>query len=280
MLSRKSKDLIFRSSARLMVGGAVVILGLLLFQVISDGAHYLSFKFLSSFPSRLPSRAGVLSALVGSAYMMGLVALIAVPVGVATALFLDEYMPKGRLYNILQVNIASLAGMPSIVYGLLGLAIFVRFFALERSLIAGALTLSLLILPVIVIAAQGAIRAVPRSLREAGFALGARKYQVVLGQVLPAATPGIMTGVILALSRAVGESAPMILLGALSYIAFLPENLMDAYTVLPVQIYSWAAKPQAHFHQLAASGIIVLIFFLFILNFTAIVIRNRYQRYR
>ena len=280
MLSRRNKDKAFRYTARLMVFLACSVLAMLLVQVVRDGLEYLDWEFLTSYPSRRPSRAGVLSALVGSAYMMGLVAMIAVPVGVATALFLEEYMPRGKTYNFLQVNIGSLAGMPSIVYGLLGLAIFVRFFALDRSLIAGAMTLSLLVLPVIIIAAQGAIRAVPRNLREAGYALGARKYQVVLGQVLPAATPGIMTGVILALSRAIGESAPMILLGALSYVAFLPEGIMDAYTVLPVQIYSWVARPQESFHALAASGIIVLIVFLFALNFTAILIRNRYQRYK
>lgn len=280
MISRKSQDRAFRYLTRAMVVLALFVLALLLFQVLRDGLPFLSIEFLKNYPSRIPTRAGILSALVGSIYMMGLVAVLAVPIGVATALFLEEYMPRGKVYNLLQVNIGSLAGMPSIVYGLIGLAIFVRFFALEQSLLAGAMTLSLLVLPVIIIAAQGAIRSVPRSLREAAFAIGARKYQVVFGQVLPAATPGIMTGVILALSRAIGESAPMILLGALSYVAFLPKNIMDAYTVLPVQIFNWASRPQEDFHQLAASGIIILMVILLSMNLVAIVIRNRYQRYK
>jgi len=263
-----------------MVGLTVFVLALLLGDVIVSGSSYLSVDFLTSYPSRLPSRAGALSAIVGTVYLMMIVMVLAVPLGILTALFIEEYLPRGRFYNLVQVNIASLAGMPSIVYGLIGLAVFVRFFGFERSLLSGALTLSLLVLPMIIVAAQGAIRAVPRQLREAAFALGARKYQVVLGQVLPAAIPGIMTGVILALSRAIGESAPLILLGALSYVAFLPVSVMDGYTVLPVQIFNWASRPQAEFHSLAASGIIVLMFVLFLMNLAAIVIRNRYQRYR
>jgi phosphate transport system permease protein len=281
MSSRKAIDLAFRWTTKIMVFATLAVLLLLLYQILRDGLHYLGLQFLTEFPSRKPDRAGALSAIVGSIYMMILVSGIAVPIGVGTALFMEEYLPKGRLYNIMQVNIASLAGMPSIVYGLVGLAIFVRTLALGRSVLAAALTLSLLVLPVIIVAAQGAIAAVPRQLREAGYAIGARKYQVVFGQVLPAAIPGIiMTGVILSLSRAIGESAPLILLGALSYVAFLPQNLMDGYTVLPVQIFNWAARPQPEFHQLAASGSIVLMALLFSMNLTAIIIRNRNQRYR
>lgn len=271
---------LFKFMAYLVTLLAVIVLVALLTKVLIDGWQYFSWDFLTSYPSRRPGRAGIFSALVGSFYLMILVALIAVPLGVSTALFLEEYMPKNRWYNIFQVNIASLAGMPSIVYGLLGLALFVRIFSFERSLLSAALTLSLLILPVIIIASQGAIRAVPGSLREAAFALGARKYQVVLGQVLPAATPGIMTGVILALSRAIGESAPLILLGALAYVAFLPQGIMDSYTVLPVQIFNWASRPQAEFHYLAAAGILTLIMLLLVLNFTAILIRQRYQKFK
>lgn len=271
---------LFRYTAYFVTFLAVIILVTLMVKVMIDGWKYISWDFLNSYPSRRPGRAGILSALVGSFYLMILVALIAVPLGVSTALFLEEYMPKNRWYNLFQVNIASLAGMPSIVYGLLGLALFVRFFSFERSLLSAALTLSLLILPVIIIASQGSIRAVPRSLREAAFALGARKYQVVLGQVLPAATPGIMTGVILALSRAIGESAPLILLGALAYVAFLPQSIMDSYTVMPVQIFNWASRPQEEFHYLAASGILTLVVLLLTLNFTAILIRQRYQKFK
>ncbi len=277
---RRKIDITFKFFAYLTTFVALIVLVTLLYKVILDGWQYISIDFFTNYPSRRPSRAGILSAIVGSFYLMILVAIIAVPLGAATALFLEEYMPKNKWYNIFQINIASLAGMPSIVYGLLGLALFVRFFALERSLLSAALTLSLLILPVIIIAAQGAIRAVPMSLREAGYALGAKKYQVIIGQVLPAATPGIMTGVILALSRAIGESAPLILLGALSYVAFLPESIMDSYTVLPVQIFNWASRPQEEFHYLAASGILTLIVLLLFLNLTAIVIRQKYQKYR
>lgn len=277
---RSVVDKVFRALAYFVTVFAAFLLLVLLYKVIEDGWQYLSWDFLNSYPSRRPSRAGIKSALVGSFYLMLLVAVIAVPLGVSTALFLEEYMTKNKIYNAIQINIASLAGMPSIVYGLLGLALFVRFFSLERSLLSAALTLSLLILPVIIIASQGAIRAVPLSLREAAFALGAQKYQVVLGLVLPAATPGIMTGVILALSRAIGESAPLILLGALSYVAFLPESILDSYTVLPVQIFNWASRPQEEFHSLAAAGILSLIVLLLFLNLTAILIRQRYQKFK
>ena len=178
------------------------------------------------------------------------------------------------------MNIANLAGMPSIVYGLLGLAIFVRFFGLGRSLMAGSMTLALLILPVIVIAAQEAIRAVPSSLREAAHGMGVHKWRVVMEQVLPASLPGIMTGVILALSRAICESAPLIMIGALSYVAFLPSSPMDSFTVLPVQIFNWASRPQEEFHYIAAAGIIVLLVVLFSMNFLAVFIRQKFQRYR
>lgn len=277
---RRRTEAVFKIVTQMMVLLTISVLAILMFQIVRDGLAYLSLNFLTEFPSRFAERSGALSAIVGTMAMMGLVTLIAVPLGVGTALFMEEYVPRGRFYNLMQVNIASLAGMPSIVYGLIGLAVFVRHLGLGRSIFAGALTLSLLVLPVIIVAAQGAIAAVPRQLRDAGFALGARKYQVVFGQVLPAAVPGIMTGVILSLSRAIGESAPMILLGALSYVAYLPKNLMDGYTVLPVQIFNWAARPQPEFHQLAATGIIVLMTLLFSMNLAAIIIRNRNQRYR
>jgi phosphate transport system permease protein len=279
-VSRWFLDRVFRMACAFSVLAALLVLVLLVGQVLVDGLSGLSWSFLTSFPSRVAEKAGLLSALVGTVLIMILVTLIAVPLGVATALFLEEYQPRGRVYNILQVNISALAGMPSIVFGLVGLAVFVRTLGFGRSLLSGALTLSFLVLPVIIVAAQGAIRAVPRSLREAAFALGARKYQVVLGQVLPAATPGIMTGVILSLSRAIGESAPLLMLGALGYIAFLPTSVLDSYTVLPVQIFNWASRPQEEFHALAASGIIVLMAVLFTMNLAAILIRSRYQRFR
>jgi phosphate transport system permease protein len=259
---------------------AVIVLALLIFQILHDGLPRLSFDFLWRFPSRSADKAGIYSALVGSFYIMLVTAILAVPIGIATALYLEEYLKRGFIKEVLQINISSLAGMPSILYGLLGLTIFARTLSLERSLITGALTLALMSLPVIIVAAQGAIRSVPQSLRDAAYALGARKHQVVLGQVLPAAAPGIITGVILSLSRAIGEAAPLILVGALSYISFLPSKLTDAYTVLPVQIYNWAGRPQPAFHEIAAAGIIVLLVLLFSLNIGAIIIRARYQRYR
>ena len=259
---------------------AVLALVVLIGKILYDGLSSIQPHFFTSFPSRSPEKAGIYGAIIGSLWIMLLTTIISVPLGISAALYLEEYAPRNKYIDTLQINISTLAGMPSIVYGLLGLALFVRFFGLGRSVISGALCMSLLILPTIIIASQGAISSVPVTLREAAYSLGARRYQVVLGQVLPAAMPGIMTGIILALSRAMGESAPLILIGALSYIAFLPSGPMDSFTVLPVQIFNWAGRPQEEFHSIAAAGIIVLIVLLFALNFTAIVIRNRYQRYK
>ncbi len=258
----------------------IAVLAILLYTILREGLPWLAPHFLTNFPSRKATQAGIYAAIWGSVWIMCLTALISVPVGIATAFYLEEYMPEGKFSDLVQVNIATLAGMPSIIYGLVGLTVFVRAFGMGKSVLAGALTLSLLILPVIVISAQGAIRAVPRTLRDAAYALGARKWQVTLGQVLPAAASGIMTGIILALSRAMGETAPLILIGALSYVAFVPESMNDSFTVLPVQIFNWAGRPSADFHGLAAAGIIVLMVFLFILNLVAIVIRERAQRYK
>ena len=280
MRRRKIKEKFFRYLAFGLSWFSVITLIVLLGSVLRDGLHVLKPHFFTSFPSRFPSKAGILAPIVGSFWIMTLTAVISIPIGVSTALYLEEYAKKNKLSDLIQVNIATLAGMPSIVYGLLALAVFVRLLKLDHSILSGALCMSLLVLPTIIIASQGAIRAVPHSLREAGYASGARRYQVVLGQVLPASIPGIMTGIILAISRAMGESAPLILLGALSYVAYLPRSIMDSFTVLPVQIFNWAGRPQLEFHQLAAGAIIVLIVFLFALNLGAVVIRNRYQRYK
>ncbi len=280
MRYRQFRDKVFRAICFTFAWSSVVILIVLLGSIIGDGWMVLKPHFFTSFPSRFADKAGIYAAIVGSFWVMSVTALISIPIGVSTALFLEEYAPRHRFFTIVQVNISTLAGMPSIVYGLLGLSFFVRLMALERSVISAAMCMSLLVLPTIIIASQGAIRAVPQTLRDAAFALGARRYQVVFGQVLPAAVPGIMTGIILAISRAMGESAPLILLGALSYVAFVPKGIMDAYTVLPVQIFNWASRPQQEFHSLAAGAIIVLIVFLFALNLGAIIIRNRFQRYK
>ncbi len=256
----------------------ILSLVVLLAEVTVAGIPLLSWEFLTSYPSRIPARAGIRSALLGTLWMMALVAAFSFPLGVGAAIYLEEYAPRHWFTRLLQTNISNLAGVPSIVYGILGLAVFVRFFALERSVLAGALTLSLLILPVVIIAAQEAIRAVPSSLRHAAYGLGATRWQAIRHQVLPAAMPGILTGTILALSRAIGETAPLIMIGALTFIAFDPRSPMDPFTALPIQIFNWAARPQAGFHDLAAAAIIVLLFVLLLMNAAAIFLRNRYQR--
>ncbi|MEK9648915.1 MAG: phosphate ABC transporter permease PstA [Gammaproteobacteria bacterium] len=256
----------------------VLLLAILLYQVSIDGFRWLDWQFIDSFPSRFPERAGIKSALVGTIWLISLVALISIPVGVSTALYLEEFAGKGKISKIIEVNIANLAGVPSIVYGILGLAIFVRYMALERSLVSGALTMSLLILPVIIIASREAIKTVPMSIRYAAYSLGATKWQTAWAHVLPASFPGIMTGVILALSRAIGETAPLIMIGALTFVAFLPEGPMDSFTALPIQIYNWVSRPQQEFHELAAAGIIILLTVLLLMNATAIYIRNKTER--
>jgi phosphate transport system permease protein len=207
--------------------------------------------------------------------LVTLTASLAIPIGVLAAIYLEEYALKNRFTAFIEVNIANLAGVPSIVYGILGLAVFVRFMGLERSVLAGAMTMSLLVMPVIIIAAKEAIRAVPSSLRQAAFAVGATRWQVVRHHVLPSAIPGILTGVILALSRAIGETAPLIMIGALTYVAFVPEGPLDEFTALPIQIFNWTARPQETFHELAAGGIIVLLAILLLMNATAVYIRYR-----
>ncbi len=279
-MTRTQKDKVFFALCWLMTTLAVVTLLLLLGSIFVDGWRSLSPDFLSQFPSRKPSQAGLKSALWGSIWVISLTGFFAIPVGIATALCLEEYLPKNKWTQFLQINISNLAGMPSIIYGLLGLAIFVRFLGLDRSIVAGSLTLALLILPVIIVASQEAIRTIPHSLKEAAHALGTYKWQVTWGHILPAALPGIMTGIILALSRAIGETAPLIVVGAFSYVAFVPQSIMDPFTTLPIQIYNWAGRPQEAFHNLAAGGIIVLLGLLLSMNFIAITIRNKFQTYK
>ena len=275
LLKRQLRSRLFEWVCAGVTGLAVVILALLLQDVFVDGYRWVDAQFLNSFPSRFPEKAGIKSALVGTLWLVSFTALIAIPTGVLAAIYLEEYAPKNRLTHFIEINIANLAGVPSIVFGILGLAIFVRFFGLGRSVIAGALTMSLLILPVIIIAAKEAIRSVPNSLRLAAFALGATRWQVVRAHVLPSALPGILTGIILALSRAIGETAPLIMIGALTFVAFLPESPMDEFTALPIQIFNWTARPQETFHELAAGGIIVLLAVLLLMNAVAVYIRYR-----
>ena len=268
----------FRLLCAAVAWAGIVILAVLLFHVTREGIRWLDLQFLTEFPSRFPEQAGIKSALWGTVWLITLTAGISIPVGVAAAIYLEEFSPKNRLSQLIEVNIGNLAGVPSIVYGILGLVIFVRFLALGRSVLAGSLTMTLLILPVIIIAAREALRAVPDSIRHAAFALGATRWQAVRAQVLPVALPGILTGVILALSRAIGETAPLVMIGALTYVAFVPEGPMDAFTALPIQIFNWASRPQADFHQLAAAGIIVLLVTLLLMNATAVWIRQRAER--
>jgi len=256
----------------------LVSLAILLYDAFADGLPWLDFQFLISFPSRFPEQAGILAALFGSIWVVGLTAIISFPLGVGTALYLEEYAPQNRLTSFIQLNIANLAGVPSIVYGILGLGLFVEALALGRSVLAGALTMTLLILPVIIIASQEAIRSVPRAYREGAYALGATRWQVTRGIVLPQAFPGMLTGTILALSRAIGEAAPMIAIAALVYVRFVPTGPLDRFTVMPIQIFNWVSLPQPEFRGLAAAGILVLLAVLLGMNSIAIFIRNRYQK--
>jgi phosphate transport system permease protein len=257
---------------------AVLLLAVLLIDILRQGAGRLSLGFLDSFPSRFPERAGIKSALYGTVWTVGFTGLLSFPVGVGAAIYLEEYAPRNLLTRVIQTNIANLAGVPSIVYGVLGLAVFVRAMALGRSVVAGAATLALLILPVVIISSQEAIRAVPPSIREAGLGVGATQWQTLQRLVLPIAFPGILTGMILALSRAIGETAPLIMIGALTFIAFTPNTPLDEFTVLPIQIFNWAARPQAGFHELAAAGIIVLLAALLSMNALAIILRNKLRK--
>ncbi len=257
---------------------SITALTLLLYDIFSKGLGWLDWQFLTSMPSRSPEKAGILSALVGSIWVIGLTSLFSLILGVGTAVYLEEYTdPKKLINRIIQLNISNLAGVPAIVYGLLGLAFFVRFLGFDKSILSGALTLTLLILPVITVSAQEAIRSVPRSLREASYSLGTTKLQTITGVVLPYAMPGILTGSILAISRAMGEAAPLIMVGAAGYIAFLPKGPMDWFTVLPVQIFNWTSRPQEEFQYIAAAGIIVLMAVLLSANAVAILLRNKYQ---
>jgi phosphate transport system permease protein len=277
LLARKGSGIGFAVLCLAATLLAIAALAVLLIDVTSQGIGRLSWDFINSFPSRKPEEAGIKAALWGTIWMMGLTAVFAVPLGLGAAIYLEEYAGRNWFTRVVQVNIANLAGVPSIVYGLLGLALFVRALELQRSVLAGALTMALLVLPIIIIAAQEALRAVPSSIREAAYALGATRSQVVFRQVVPGAMPGMLTGIILALSRAIGETAPLIMIGALLFVPFTPSGPMDRFTVLPIQIFNWASRPQKEFQENAAAGIIVLLAVLLTMNAVAIVLRNRFQ---
>jgi phosphate transport system permease protein len=261
---------------------AIAILSLvtLIVQVLVEAWPRLNSDLISNFPSSLPDNAGIQSALFGTLWVMGVVAVTCIPIGIGAALYLEEYADKERWYNrLIELNIQNLAAVPSIVYGILGLAFLVRGFAdLGQTVLAAGLTLSLLVLPIVIIASREAIRSVPTSIRQGSMALGATQWQTIRRQVLPAAIPGIATGTILALSRAIGEAAPLVLLGGLTFITFNPEGLDSQFTVLPIQIFNWISRPQEEFKVLAAAAIVVLLLLLIAMNAFAIFLRNRYQR--
>jgi phosphate transport system permease protein len=276
---RKLAGTIFLGACLMAVGLLMLALVLLMYEVITKGLPYVDLDFLTSFPSRRAERAGVLPALIGSLEIGLIVGVITFPVGVGAAVYLEEYARDTRLNRLLRTNIANLAGVPSIIYGIFGLALFVRALGLGRSPLAAALTLALLIMPIVIIATMEALRAVPDSQREAAYALGATRWQMVKRSVLPAAAPGILTGIILAMARAIGEAAPLIVVGAASFVTFLPSPLQPGFTVLPIQVFNWASRPQDDFQGIAAAAIIVLLLMMLLLNGLAIVVRARLSRH-
>jgi phosphate transport system permease protein len=259
---------------------AILTLGVLLVQVIVKGLPRLNTDLLNNFPSSLPRRAGAQSAIWGTIWAMAIVFVTCMPVGVCAAIYLEEYADRDRWYNrLIEVNLQNLAAVPSIVYGILGLAFLARgYLDLGRSILAAGLTLSLLVLPIVIIASREALRAVPPSIREGSMALGATKWQTIRRQVLPASIPGIATGSILALSRAIGEAAPLLLLGGITFIQFNPQGLDSSFVVMPLQIFNWTGRPQEEFRVLAAAAIVVLLAILLLMNATAIWLRNRYEQ--
>lgn len=272
------KDKAFQVFGVFCTSIGLIVLVIFLVDILIEGTSRINWDFLTNLPSRRALRAGILTAWTGTLWILVLTAVIAIPLGVAAGVYLEEYAKKSKAASFLEINISNLAGVPSIIYGLLGLEVFVRQMQLGASLLAGALTLSLLILPIIIVTTREAIKAVPRSIRDAAYALGASKWQTVWTQVLPAALGGIMTGVILALSRAVGEAAPLIVIGALAYVPFVAKGPFDEFTVLPIQIFNWVSRPQSDFVINAAAAIIVLLFITFLLNGLAVYLRYRQQK--
>lgn len=254
------------------------MLAIFIGDVLSKGLSRISWDFLSNLPSRFPEKAGIFTALMGTCWILFLTAVIAIPLGVFAGLYLEEYGKRNRFAALLEINITNLAGIPSIIYGLLGLELFARILGLGQSILTGALTLSLLILPIIIVATRESVRAVPRSLREASLAMGASKWQTIWHQVLPASIGGILTGVILALSRAIGEAAPLIVVGALAYVPFAPSSPMDEFSVLPIQIFNWVSRPQQGFVINAAAAILILLLVTFLMNGIAIYFRSKWQK--
>lgn len=272
------KDQAFKIWGILCTFIGLVLLFVFIGDILIDGLRRIDWDFITSLPSRKAEKSGIYTALMGSIWILCLTTLIAFPLGVAAGIYLEEYAKNSKLAAILEINISNLAGVPSIIYGLLGLEVFVRIMNLGASVLAGSLTLSLLILPIIIVATRESVKAVPSSIKDASYALGASQWQTIWHQVLPASGGGILTGVILALSRAVGETAPLIVVGALAYVPFAPSNPMDEFSVLPIQIFNWISRPQPGFIENAAAAIIILLGVTFVMNGIAVYFRNKWQK--
>ncbi|MFC7783276.1 MULTISPECIES: phosphate ABC transporter permease PstA [unclassified Rossellomorea] len=278
MSSRLMVNSVFKGLFFLATLFGLVVLSVLLYRVFTQGIGYLDLQFLQSVGSRFPEKAGIYAAFIGTIWLMCVVVVVSFIIAVGTAIYLEEYAKQNKVNKFIKVNISNLAGVPSVVFGLLGLTIFARAFALGQSVLAAGLTMSLLILPVIIVAAQEAIRSVPRELRDASYGMGATKWQTITRVVLPAAIPGILTGSILAFSRAIGETAPLVVIGVPTILLFTPGSVLDTFTALPMQIYDWTKRPQADFHDVAAAGIIILLGLLLLMNSIAVLIRNKFQK--
>ena len=272
------KDISFKYLGIVSCFIGLILLAIFIGNIFLDGISRIDWKFLTSLPSRKAENAGILTAWAGSLWIVAFTFLIAVPIGVSAGIYLEEYGKKNKLNTLLEINISNLAGVPSIIYGLLGLEIFVRISNMGTSVLAGSFTLALLILPIIIVATREALKAVPMSIRSASYGLGATKWQTIWHQVLPAASGGILTGVILAVSRAVGETAPLIVVGALAYVPFVPSGPTDAFTVLPIQIFNWVSRPQHEFSINAAAAIIILLLITFTMNGVAVYFRNKWRK--
>jgi phosphate transport system permease protein len=271
-------DQVFKILGILFTMLGIFILGVLIYNILKVGVTRINWDFLTSLPSRKPEKAGIYTAIIGTLDLMLLTILFAIPVGVGAGIYLEEYAKKSKFSSILEINISNLAGVPSIIYGLLGLGIFVRFFGFGGSILSGSLTLSLLILPIIIVATREAIKAVPHSLKEASYGLGASKWQTIKNVVLPSSFGGILTGIILSLSRAIGETAPLIVVGAMAYVPFVPHSVFDTFSVLPMQIFSWTTRPQQGFAIAASAAIVILLIITFVMNGIAVYFRNKWQK--
>ncbi len=272
------KDQAFKALGVLFTFFGILILAILIYNILRVGFTRINWDFLTGLPSRKPEQAGIYTAIIGTLDLMLLTIIFAIPIGVGAGIYLEEYSKKSRLSSLLEINISNLAGVPSIIYGLLGLGIFVRYFNFGGSILSGSLTLSLLILPIIIVATREAIKAVPPSLKEASFALGASKWQTIRSVVLPSSFGGITTGIILSLSRAIGETAPLIVVGAMAYVPFVPHSLFDTFSVLPMQIFNWTTRPQQGFAVAASAAIIILLLITFVMNGIAVYFRNKWQK--